>query len=505
MSDFKVVSVLNPSVVILSGVTGPAISAGTQSQSTGTVVFSNSNGVSFGLSNGTLTASVSAGGGGGSFSAGVSTAGNTLGNTGTVSNQVIFQGGNNVTLSQQTGAGGATVIISGANTVAQTSLNFSNSNNVSFGIAGSTLTASASFPAQSQQPMYFSASGSTSSANTIPFGNSNGVSFSLSNGSVIATVKTDYLTTQTVQTQASGAIAGSGFTTTTTNGSVVVGTHDSAGLKLAVPPFLTTTQAQTAYVFSNSNNVSFGTNGSTVTATATFAQTADTNKAGTGYTSTTQGGTTVGVTQNTSGLSVAWPPFITTYVAQTTQTQPAGNIAGVGTSLNLTNLTGTLSVGTNGVALSLSAAAPGGGGAINVSAGTTSGNLQTLVFSDGNGVSWGLNGSTITASAAGGGGGMNISVSNTSSNLTQLVFPNSNGITWGLTSNSLTANIPMLVSAANGSGTMGAVIVRNPTVQPVDGVAAQQSSVGQLGAMTCNPSGGLVFTDGTALRLIAEP
>ena len=49
------------------------------------------------------------------------------------------------------------------------------------------------------------------------------------------------------------------------------------------------------------------------------------------------------------------------------------------------------------------------------------------------------------------------------------------------------------------------MIVRNPAAQPVDGVAAQQSSVGQLGAMTCNPSGGLVFTDGTALRLIAEP
>jgi serine/threonine-protein kinase len=57
----------------------------------------------------------------------------------------------------------------------------------------------------------------------------------------------------------------------------------------------------------------------------------------------------------------------------------------------------------------------------------------------------------------------------------------------------------------DGSGNLSAVIVRNPAVQPVDGVAAQQSSVGQLGAMSCNPSGGLVFTDGTALRLIAEP
>ena len=57
----------------------------------------------------------------------------------------------------------------------------------------------------------------------------------------------------------------------------------------------------------------------------------------------------------------------------------------------------------------------------------------------------------------------------------------------------------------DGGGTIGAVIVRNPAAAPADGVAAKQSSVGQLGAMTCNPSGGLVFTDGTALRLIAEP
>ncbi|MFO0002414.1 MAG: hypothetical protein ACK559_14895, partial [bacterium] len=37
---------------------GVAVSAGTQSASSGTVILSNSNGVSFGLNNGTLTASV---------------------------------------------------------------------------------------------------------------------------------------------------------------------------------------------------------------------------------------------------------------------------------------------------------------------------------------------------------------------------------------------------------------------------------------------------------------
>ena len=55
MSDFKLVSVLNPTVVLTAG---PAISAGTQSTAAGTVVFSNSNGVSFGMNNGTITATV---------------------------------------------------------------------------------------------------------------------------------------------------------------------------------------------------------------------------------------------------------------------------------------------------------------------------------------------------------------------------------------------------------------------------------------------------------------
>jgi hypothetical protein len=54
------------------------------------------------------------GGGGATFSAGVSTLGNTAGSTGTVSNQVVLVGGSNVTLSQSSGAGGATVSIIGA-------------------------------------------------------------------------------------------------------------------------------------------------------------------------------------------------------------------------------------------------------------------------------------------------------------------------------------------------------------------------------------------------------
>lgn len=46
------------------------------------------------------------------FSAGVSNIGNTAGTSGTASNQLVFAGGNNITLSQSTGAGGNTITIS---------------------------------------------------------------------------------------------------------------------------------------------------------------------------------------------------------------------------------------------------------------------------------------------------------------------------------------------------------------------------------------------------------
>ena len=55
-------------------------------------------------------------------------------------------------------------------------------------------------------------------------------------------------------------------------------------------------------------------------------------------------------------------------------------------------------------------AAGGAGGSVNFSAGGASANLASIVFSNSNGVSFGLNGSTVTASAAG--GGVNIAASN---------------------------------------------------------------------------------------------
>lgn len=81
-----------------------------------------------------------------------------------------------------------------------------------------------------------------------------------------------------------------------------------------------------------------------------------------------------------------------------------GNTAGVSTVSGTNIVFGgsnnvTLSgiQGANAATINFSAAAGGGGGSVNLSAGTTSNNLTNFVFADGNGVSFGLNGSTVTA------------------------------------------------------------------------------------------------------------
>jgi hypothetical protein len=100
------------------------------------------------------------------------------------------------------------------------------------------------------------------------------------------------------------------------------------------------------------------------------------------------------ITVNTSGGTISLPAYLTTAAPPGAYLTTAAQSDHSHGALSLVNLTGTSS--SNG--LTLSAAAPGGGAAIMVSAGTTSGNVQTLALLDSNGVSFGLNGSTVTAS-----------------------------------------------------------------------------------------------------------
>ena len=123
----------------------------------------------------------------------VSLAGNVVGQQSFSANDVVFQGGPNVTLSGAVSAGVATLLISASSPL--TAHAFANSNGIVFGTNGSQVTASytvPNVPAQSNQPMAYSAGGVSGTAGTLKFNDGNGVSFGTQPGGVVASVRTDY-------------------------------------------------------------------------------------------------------------------------------------------------------------------------------------------------------------------------------------------------------------------------------------------------------------------------
>jgi len=211
---------------------------------------------------------------------------------------------------------------------------------------------------------------------------------------------------------------------------------NSAGLTISL-------SANPATVFSNSNNISFGLSGSTITASASIV----------GQTVQTQNSVQVlgssgnislvnsnGITFGGSGSSITASHNGLTTAAQSAHSH--GN-----PSLQLTNLSGSTASASDGLTFSLSghgiqgfsasnssvsgntvtfgnsnglsfyitngsivgsytdAGAGAGISAVRISAGTTDRDVSNFSFANGNGVSFGISGSTITASAAAGGAG----------------------------------------------------------------------------------------------------
>lgn len=131
---------------------------------------------------------------------------------------------------------------------------------------------------------------------------------------------------------------------------IILSSAGGASIKLSAG---TQTNLGSAFTLSNSNNVSFGLNASTITASASFAS--------------SQGAINLSA-GTTSNFSSAF-----TFL----------NSNGISFGLNAGTITGS-------IASSLTA--------INVSAGTTSNNLSAFTLANANGVTFGLNGSVITAS-----------------------------------------------------------------------------------------------------------
>lgn len=123
---------------------------------------------------------------------------------------------------------------------------------------------------------------------------------------------------------------------------------------------------------------------------------------------------------------------------------------------------------------------------LTVSAGTASGAVQSLVFSNSNGVTFGLSGSTITASAAGGGGGgAAISALGSSQNAGTIVWSNSNNVSFGMNGSTITAS-------ASGAGADGVNRIAVPgTTAPLTATVVFSNSNGLAFGLD---AGGLTMT-----------
>lgn len=139
---------------------------------------------------------------------------------------------------------------------------FSNSNNVTFGLSGSVITASAAFNSGDQYNQVLSVSGSSVNFETIYFQNTDGISFSLSSNSLIVSISTNpihslYLTGNVSGTQTSmtylNSVKFSGY------GIASVGISGDAIRVLAPMDYVYSINGSSGHVsFINGNGVTIG-------------------------------------------------------------------------------------------------------------------------------------------------------------------------------------------------------------------------------------------------------
>jgi hypothetical protein len=127
------------------------------------------------------------------------------------------------------------------------------------------------------------------------------------------------------------------------------------------------------------------------------------------------------------------------------------NVSAGGASANLSNVvfsnSNGVSFGLNGSTVTASVAAGGGGGIPAIQAGTQTATSGTVIFSNSNNVTFGMSGSaTVTASAQ-----VNLSAGTTSNNASAWVYSNSNGISFGLNASTITAEFGGFSNWQNGA------------------------------------------------------
>ena len=375
------------------------------------------------------------------FSAG--TTSNVLSNiTFSNSNGISFGlNGSTMTASVNAGALAIEAIAAGTQTATSGTIVYSNSNNITFGMNNSSvITASYNFN--------ISAGTTSNNLNAVTFSNSNGVSFGLNGSVVTASVLPNDVIVAGTQSFTGGTLSfanSNGITFGMSNSSIITASFNADILAIGAIGAGTQTATSGTVNFVNSNNITFGMSGtSQVTASYNFNISA-------GTTSNNLNAVTF---SNSNNVSFGLNGSVVTASVTVASTQASVNFSAGTTSNNLSAITFSnsngVSFGLNGSTMTASIATSLT--AINVSAGTTSNNLSNIVFSNSNNVSFGLNGSTITASVtiASTQASINVSAGTTSNNVSALTFSNSNGIVFGLAGSVITAALGGISSWSNG-------------------------------------------------------
>lgn len=463
------------------------MSAGTQSVGTGTVVFSNSNGISFGMSDSSrITASYTV--------PTITSLSLSDQATSITAARLAFTNLNGVTLSLSTTTGGSATLVGSHNALTSQSnqalsgsngsfafqtATFGNLNGLSFYTSNGSMVGSYTVPTQSAQTLglYGSSnttgqsSSSTFDARSVTFRGAGVASVGMSGGEVVISVPSGGGAGDGGNVLAAGTQTGTSLGTIRFEDSNGISFGMSGSTRITasytVPSTAgllsnirvsagTTSNLLSAVTLGDANNVSFGLNASTLTASIPAGATATGNLGAVGGgTQTATSGTVVFADSNgiSFGLSGSTRMTATVRTDYANSTHSHGN-----PTLNLTNLSGTTASNSAGLTLSLSAAAqsvqPGVG---SISAGTTRVTTGEAVFADGNGISFGVNGQTITASHNGltSQSNQNVTAANGGFAFQTLSFSNANGVSFGTSAGS--AITGSVAAGATATGNVGAI------------------------------------------------
>lgn len=448
------------------------------------------------------------------MSAGMSTNGNTSGDTGLASQRLVLVGGNNITLSGSTNGGSMSLTISGANvggaqtgissvalsdtTYTSGQISFRDGNGVSwasttgqgiilthglqFTSATSAITSNALHSSASRVINVVAATnnaggGTASLSSNVSLSAANGATFYTSAGGAVAlsyTVPsvTEYFSRTSTTFNGTNV---SGSLTINTNGlrvdlSVAAAGGAQTGISSVIVSDATYTSGMIS--FSNQANVTIGSSvdGATqyIRLSGNAAQTNQSAIRGLGVSNT---GATAGNTGISTGIDWVLAGSQSITLSQST--------AGGGPNTIWMQHPAWLTTAMQSNAATLSN--------IRVSGGTTSNLLSAITFADGNGISFGLNASTMTAShnALTSQSNQNVTAANGGFAFQTLSFSNVNGISFGTSAGSaITASHNAITTGRASNDAIGLNTAQTNVTWTVNSSGLSINAAGYAGTAT---------------------